>query len=264
MWNTSEGKSKASQMSHFSKQFTRNYFYWSKQRNPSVLRAKQENREDWWFAGASVPAKHSTRSIRCATSTEKCLPCLGKRAFPAAVEAAPLPCQTQVNLFPRCLCQQDPNPQELPYCFVLQLLQEVLSWMPRHFQDLGQLVQVWQAVLKITLWGANPTPAQPARAQWAHDTNSPQSYKQRFIRLAKRAPSLSSWNGISINRSFFWCNHARTHIHGLGRMCKDLGMEPWPHKVEQLVKNHATTEVHFWGPLLFSSPKRLVLVITSW
>lgn len=38
-------------MSHFSKQFTRNYFYWSRQKNTSVLGARQ-NREDW-FAGAS-------------------------------------------------------------------------------------------------------------------------------------------------------------------------------------------------------------------
>lgn len=85
-------------------------------------------------------------------------------------------------------------------------------------------------------------------AQLAHGTNPPQSHKERFIRLARRAPSLSSWHAISINRSFFWHNYARTHIHGLGRICKALGVELWPHKVEQLMKKHATTELYFSFP----------------
>lgn len=38
---------------------------------------------------------------------------------------------------------------ERAYRFVLQFLHEVFSWMPRYFQDLSQLIQVWQAVLKI-------------------------------------------------------------------------------------------------------------------
>lgn len=103
------------------------------------------------------PAQHQVHQM-CHQHRE-CLPCLGKRAFPCSVEAAPLPCQTQLSLSPDTSASRT---QELPYRFVLQLLQEVLSWMPRYFQDLGQLIQVWQAVLKITIEEQTPTPAQPA------------------------------------------------------------------------------------------------------
>lgn len=114
-----------------------------------------------WGTSRGSPCKtqqfqRSPSSTRCATSTEKCLPRPGEMA------AAALPCC--------CGCSTSPMPNTsqplpltpppagpkstgnfLPYRFVLQLLQEVLSWMPCYFQDLGQLIQVWQAVLKITL-----------------------------------------------------------------------------------------------------------------
>lgn len=168
-WAKANGeKSKASQMSHFSKQFTRNYFYQSRQRNTSVLRAKLKNREDWWCwdirPSRVIPAKHScsqssTSSIRCATSTGKCHPCPGEKRqqLPHAKhESTPSPATsastTQIH-------------RELAYRFVLQLLQEVFSWVPCYFQDLGQLIQVWQAGLKITLWGANPGHPHPSSAR---------------------------------------------------------------------------------------------------
>lgn len=91
-------------------------------------------------------SQHSTRFIRCATSTEKCLPCPGeKAAFPCCSAKHKSPSSPDTS------ASRTQIHRELPYRFVLQLLQEILSWMPCYFQDLGQLIQVWQAVLKITL-----------------------------------------------------------------------------------------------------------------
>lgn len=105
-----------------------------------------------------VPAKHSssqdsTRSIRCASSTEKCLPCRGEKAAAALLllQRQHLPhVKHKLTSSPDTCASRTQTHRELSYRFVLQLLQEVLSWMPCYFQDLGQLIQVWQAVLKIT------------------------------------------------------------------------------------------------------------------
>lgn len=146
-------KTESSQMSHSNDRFARNYFYHLRCRNIPALRAKLDNRGGQWFSGASgtsprVPAIHTSsqrnaKSIRCATSKEKHLPCQAPSANRLAVaEAAPLPSQRQgqVHRSPPTSATKTRVHNELSYRFVLQLLHEVFSWMARYFQDLSQLI----------------------------------------------------------------------------------------------------------------------------
>lgn len=161
-------------------------------RNTSVLRAELEKREDWWFAGASdtsrgspcqtqpFPVQHQVHQM-CHQHRE--MPSLprGKGCTSLLLQRQHLS-HTKHKSAPDTSASRTQTQRGLPYRFVLQLLQEILSWMPCYFQDLGQLIQVWRVVLKIqrpfeeqTLH--TPSTAQPVRVQLAHDTNPPQSHQ---------------------------------------------------------------------------------------
>lgn len=76
---------------------------------------------------------------------------------------------------------------ELPYRLVLKLLHKVISGMPCYFQDLSQLINVWQAVLKIINLGASPglhPAAQPMGCVQEHPRSSSSS-EQVMIQTCK-------------------------------------------------------------------------------
>lgn len=245
--------SKSSQMSHFSDQFARNYFYQLRYRNIPALRVKLENRGGWWLAGGvkhltqeSLQSTRKAKSIRFGSTP---LLCQGGRdycGFSAAVETASLPSQRQgqVNLSPPHLCQWDLNPQWtfLPLCppaSPWSLLLDALLLSGSESVDLGLSGHVKDNPSRSEPWA--PPITQPVG--WVQESpRTRASYKYVMIQTQQSCMSGDSLNwqkelqGSPPRMPFSLTdNFAGTTLPGY--VPSGLGMELWPHKVKLLMWN---------------------------
>jgi len=142
--------------------------------------------------------------------------------------------------------------------------------MPCDFQDLSQLVQVWQAALKITRLGASPGQP-PALSLWAgcQRARGPMGamsrlrYKRNGAAQAETRHSDKESSPLGMRFSSM-DSFAGTTLPWIWGIWKGLGMELWPREVRMLTQSrrgqHRGVFLRAaWAPPifpLFSSPKR--------